>query len=144
MSRTLPGPAHKGRASGGEGTGSSSGPDIGECPVQGPIKKIMHGAALAKPHLVLGWMDIDIDLRRVDLEMQNEGRMAAVMENILKGLANGMSDQSIPNHPPIHEEILEVGLASGKGRRGNPTTQLQTGSDPVHTQRMVDETLPDE
>ncbi len=44
--------------------------------------RVMHRAAVAEAQLELGRMGIDVDLARVDIEIQHIARMAPVVEHV--------------------------------------------------------------
>ncbi len=55
-------------------------------PAQRVEHELVHGLRIAKPHLALGRVDVDVHPRRIDLQEQHEGRMAFVMQHVLEGL----------------------------------------------------------
>jgi len=69
-------------------------------------QKVMHAAAVAKSHLVLGGMDIDIHLSGIQLHKQGVGGMAVVVEHVPVGLAHRVGHHLVANHPAIDKKVL--------------------------------------
>ena len=80
--------------------------------VQGAVEEVVNRAAVAKAHLVLGRVHVDIDRRRIELQEQHEGRMPAVIEHVAIGLAHRMGDQLVAHHAAVDIEVLQVRLAA--------------------------------
>ena len=86
----------------------------------------MNGSAIAKAHLMFSGMHIDIHICRLNLQKQDIGRVAAVVENILIGLAYSMGDYLVANTAAIDKKVLQVGLTSGKCWQSHPAPEANT------------------
>ncbi len=71
-----------------------------------------------EPYLTLGWMHIDVDLTRIDLEKDRIGRMTAFGQTALVGIINGMRHGRVFNRPPVDEDGLEPTCRSDGRRLG--------------------------
>jgi hypothetical protein len=67
-------------------------PRFGKQPIKSAIDEVMNRTGIPKPHLMLAGVDINVHLAWIKIEKQHIGRMPAVIEHILKALANGMGD----------------------------------------------------
>ena len=84
----------------------------------------MHQPRLVKAHFMLGRMDVDIHLVRIDLKIEHKSGLLIGPELIFAGLANGMVNQAVAHHAAIHIAILNIGKRSGVALRiGDPATQ---------------------
>ena len=98
-----------------------TGPDIRDRTVQAAKQEIVYCPTVAKTHLVLGGMHIDIDASWIQFKEQNKCRMPTVEQYVTLSLANGMGNQLVPDDTAIHKKILLISLTSGKGWLGDPT-----------------------
>ena len=46
-------------------------------------------------------------------------------QHISIGLPDGVGNQLVANHPTVHEEVLQICLAAGKGRRRHPAPEFE-------------------
>ncbi|MNZ74185.1 hypothetical protein D3C78_926280 [compost metagenome] len=115
------------------------GAHIGQRAMQGAIQEVVDHAAVAETHLVLGRVHVDVDHRRIDLEKQHEGRMAAVVQHVAIGLAHRVGDQLVAHHAAVDIEVLQVGLAAREGRQADPAPQAQAAALDVDGQRLLEE-----
>ena len=67
--------------------------------------------------------------------------MPAVVEDVLKGLAHRMGHQFVPHQTPVDVEELQIGLATGEGRRRHPAGEAQVDRGLRHRQGMSEEAL---
>ncbi|KNB30708.1 hypothetical protein ACH55_09080 [Salmonella enterica subsp. enterica serovar Typhimurium] len=72
------------------------------------IDEVVHQPGLMKTHFVLGGMNIDIHLMRVNLQIQHKRRLLVRAQFIFTGLANGMVDQAVAHHAAIHITVLDL------------------------------------
>ena len=87
-------------------------------------------------------MHVDVDQRRVDLEIEHEGRVAVVVHHVTVGLAHRVRDQAVAHHAPVHEEVLQVGLAARERRLRDPAAQQQPGGLDLERERTLQEGRP--
>ena len=73
----------------------------------------MDGTPVAKAHLDLGRVHVDIHQLGRDLQEQHVGRLAAAMQLVLVGRAHGVGDQAITHITAVDEEVLLVSTAAG-------------------------------
>ena len=106
--------------------------------MQGAVKKIMHHATIAKAHLMLSRMHIDIDHRRINFQKQQKGWMAAIKQHVPVGLTHRMGDQLVAHHAAIDVEVLQVRLTAREGRQTDPTPQTQTITFDFNRQRLLE------
>ena len=90
----------------------------------GTPDKVMHRPAVAKTDFVFRRVSVDIDERGIHVEVQDIGRMPAVKQHIAVGLAHGTYANAIPNGAAVQKKMLQVGLAAGKDRPGDPAANL--------------------
>ena len=75
---------------------------------------LVHLAAVAKAHLDLGRVHVDIDPRRIHTDVQHVHRLALAVQHVLVGGARGVGDDLV-----AHEAAVDVGeLLVGAGARG--------------------------
>ena len=110
--------------------------------MQGTEDEVVDLAPLAETHLLLGRMDIDVHHHRRQFQIEDIGRVTAVVEDILKGLTHGMGHQFVPHQTAVDVEELQIGLAAGEGRRRHPAGETQVDRDLRHRQGMGEEALP--
>src|SRR5690606_26890303 len=72
------------------------------------IDKLVHCAPITKTHLDFGRMDIDIDQLWLDIEIQDERRMAIQMQHIAVSFPQGVGNQLIPDKAAIDKKILHI------------------------------------
>jgi len=86
-------------------------------------------------------MGVDVDAGRIDLQIEHESRVAAVVQHVLIRLAHGVRQQPVANGAAVDKEILLIRLAARESRLGNPAVQSQTGTGVVHRHQLADERL---
>ena len=107
-------------AAGGRPSGGNTGPRPrgGEGALQGVIDELMHRAGIAEAHFDLGRVHVHIHAKGVQLQEQHIGRMAAAVEDVGVGLADGVGDQLVAHEAAVHVKKLGVPVAAGVGRQG--------------------------
>ena len=76
-------------------------------------------AGVAKAHLGLRRMHIDIDLARIAVKKQNECRMPPLRHIIHIGRAHRANQQLVADRPPVDEEILRLRIGFVPGRQAS-------------------------
>ena len=102
------------------------GSHLGQRAVQRAENKTVHGSAVAKTHLVFGGMYVHIHGRRVQFQIQDKGRVPAVIQHVPVGLLDRVGNQLVANHPTVDKKVLQVRLAAGKRRQAYPAPQPVT------------------
>ena len=82
------------------------GPEIPECLGELAENEVVHIAGVAKSHLVLGRMDVDVDFGGRALEEQHEHRVATVKQHVTIRLANRVAGEPIAHGPAVDVEAL--------------------------------------
>jgi hypothetical protein len=85
--------------------------------------ELVRSLRVTEAHLALGRMHVDVHPCRVDLEEQDEGGMAVVMQHVLVGLTDGVGQQAVAHEAAVDVHVLRV--ARGSACRGR-------GDEPVH------------
>ena len=81
--------------------------------------RLVHLARIAKAHLDLGRMDVDVDALRRDLDEQQVGRLAAAVQDVVVGGAHGVRDQLVAHVAAVDVHVLQVGAGARRlGRAG--------------------------
>jgi len=84
----------------------------------------MHQPRLVKAHFMLGRVNVNIHLVRVDLQIEHKSGLLIGPKLIFAGLANGMVYQPVAHHAAIHIAVLNIGKRSGVALGiGDPTAQ---------------------
>ena len=92
-----------------------------------------------KTHLVLGRMDVDVHLTRIQLDVEHVGREPVGRQQFVIGLANGVVDELVAHHAAVDIGVLQIVLRSGAGGRGQPAPQPHVAVLALHRQRVVHE-----
>ena len=82
-------------------------------------------ARVSEAHFVLRRMHVDVDLPRIEIEIQHEHRMAAVEQHVAVRLLHRVRDDLVLHRTAVDEEILMIGLCARKRRHADPTVQVQ-------------------
>ena len=69
---------------------------------------LMHLAPVAEPYLDLGGMDVDVDPRRVDFQVQRIDRLALPVQHILVRAARRVRQHLVAHETPVDVEKLLV------------------------------------
>ena len=100
-----------------------------------------HQTAIAKAHLGLGGMDVDVDLPRVAGDEQDRDGMAALREIVEIGGAQGAGDQLVAGGAGVDEEILRQRVGLVEGRQADIAGEAHALAQSVDAQRVGDELL---
>ena len=76
----------------------------------------MHQTRLMEAHLMLGGVDVNIDLMRVDLQIKHKSRLLIGPKLVFTGLTNGVVNEAVTHHAAVHVAILD--LSEGRAARG--------------------------
>ncbi len=76
----------------------------------------MHGARVAEADFGLRRVHIDVDQRRVDADKQADGGLAAAVQHVAVGFAQGVGDHLVAHEAVVYENILAVLGFGGAGR----------------------------
>ena len=68
--------------------------------------EVVNCTAISKAHLVFRGVDIDIDLRRIQLEVKHKGGVASMIQHIAISLLYSMGDQPVTNDPSVNKKVL--------------------------------------
>ncbi len=86
-------------------------------------------------------MGVHVHARRIHLEIQHVGGLAAVIEHVAVGEAHRARDELVAQWSAVQEEVLLVRLAACVGRHAEPAVQPQTRALVIKLQRVRDELL---
>ena len=70
--------------------------------------ELVHGTAVAETDFGFGGVYVDVYRRRVDLEEDAIGRVAAAMQHVLVGFAQGVAKQLVAHETTIDVAILGI------------------------------------
>ncbi len=98
----------------------------------------MHEPAVAETHLMLGGMHIDIDQRRLQFQIQHEGRVATMKEYVLVRLLDGVTHQLVADDAAVDVEVLQIRLTARESRQTHPTPQPQPRGLNIDLNRILD------
>ena len=112
--------------------------------MQGVEDELVHGARVPEPHLGLRRMHVHVHLTRVDLQKQDEGGMAVVVQHVLVGLPDRVRRELVAHEAAVHEEILRIAAAARMRRQPDRAVQPQTRRGIVDRQRRRLEIAADE
>ena len=82
----------------------------GELVADAVANQIVDQAGLAKTHLGLGRMDVDVDLLRRHLQKEQDDGKGRRRQNIAIGFAHGMHEQAVADEAPIDEGVDRVAV----------------------------------
>ena len=96
--------------------------------MDGVIDELVHGARVAEAYFDLGRVHVHIHAEGVEFEEQHIGRVAAAVEDVGVGFANGVGDEFVAHEAAIDVEELGVAAAARVGRqRGKAGEAEQAG-----------------
>ena len=98
---------------------------VGQDPLQRAEYEIMNAPRIAKAHLELLRMCIDVDGGGVQLQIQQIGRESAVEQHVLIGQPHRAREQLVAHESAIEKSELQVRLAARKRRQCQPSRQPQ-------------------
>ena len=71
---------------------------------------------VAEPNLGLGGVDVDVDLPRIDLEEQDDRRVAGGIDQAAVGLPDGVVDRAVRDTAPVEKGVQVPGGGPGDVR----------------------------
>ena len=101
----------------------------------------MGEAAFAEAHFVFGRVGIDVDVFGRDVEVEDVHRVAAVVEHVLVGLADGMRDDFVADDAAVDVEVLALRLVGGAGWQSHPAVEVHVGGAGVNRQRLFEQVV---
>ena len=102
-----------------------AGPGARQHLLEGPKHEVVDAARIAKSHLELLRMRVDIDLAGIQIQIQHVGAEPAVKQHILISQARRARQQLVAHETPVEEGELQVRLAAREGRQGQPSRKPQ-------------------
>ena len=72
----------------------------------------MHGPAVPETNFMLGRMRVDINQCRVQIEIEDIGRMAAMKQDIAVSLAHSADNHLVANSATIQIKVLQIRLTA--------------------------------
>ena len=93
---------------------------------QRPDDQAAHEIGVAKPHLGLSGMDINVNQGRVEVEIEGGGGVAIPRQKVRIGRAQGPLQQTVPHRTAIDEQILMGRIAARIGRQAAIARQTYT------------------
>ena len=82
----------------------------------GFVHRIAHDGATTEADLAFGWMDIAVDLARIDFQMQNNARMASGLDHLAVGFAQTGGQRGIVHRAPVDEKKLATPIGPRRSR----------------------------
>jgi len=91
----------------------------GQCVLDGVAHRLVHLAPVAKAHLDLGRVHVDVDARGVDLQVQHVHRLALAVQHVFVGAAHRVRQHLVAHEAAVDvEELLVVARARRVGNAG--------------------------
>ncbi len=97
----------------------------GERSLQCAKDELVHAARVAKPHLELLGVRVDIDRGGVQVQVQHISAESPIEQHILVGVPRGSGNELIAHVAPVQKRKLQIGLAAGKSRQRQPSREAQ-------------------
>jgi hypothetical protein len=72
--------------------------------VRRPHHRPADGSLIGELHFCFGWMDVDIDCRRVEVNPDHSQRMPSDHQQRMKRLFQRVTQGAMLNHPTIYEK----------------------------------------
>ena len=91
---------------------------------------------VAKAHLGLGRMDVDVDLARFALDEQGGDRMPVGGEEIEIGPAQRAGERLVAHRPPVDEQELLGSVRPAEGRQAHPAGKPRAVASRVEPNRI--------
>ena len=101
-----------------------------------PITRPRTAPGLAKAHLGLGRVDVDVDRLGRELEEQHRDRLAVVEQEIAVGGAQGALEQAVLDRPAVDVEVLEARAVAARGRQAGEGQQAHAVALGAHGERI--------
>ena len=96
---------------------------------------------VAKAHLGLGRMDVDVDLARIALDEQGRDRMPVGGQEIEVGPAQRAGQRLVAHRPPVDEQELLGGVRPAEGRQAHPAGKPRALASRVEPNRIQAEVV---
>ncbi len=103
--------------------------------------RLVHLAPVAKAHLDLGRMHVDVDPGRIDLDEQRVGRLALAVQHVLVGAARRVRDHLVAHEASVDIGELAVRARTRRVRQAGAAPDTQALALPVQRQALGDEVL---
>ena len=87
--------------------------------------EVVDVAGLAEADFVLGGVHVDVDRGGSDAEMEHERRILRARERVPEPDPDRVAHDIVAHAAPVDEEILTIGTASRRARRGEESAQRQ-------------------
>ena len=86
--------------------------------LDGVADELVDRAGIAKAHLGLLRMHVDVDASRVERQPQRIGRLAVVMQDVAIRFAQRVRQHAVAHEAAVDEDVLRVGPSRGVRRAG--------------------------
>ena len=107
-------------------------------------QEVVHRARVAKAHFELLRMRVDVDLQRIERQVQDPGRVAVAIADVAVAEAHGAPEQAVPHHAAVHVQVLPVGLRARCRRQPDPALERKARLRELDVARGRDEVRADE
>ena len=104
---------------------------------QAADQQAAHEARIAKPHLGLGRMHVDVDLARIEIDEDREQRMTAARHQVAVGRAHRAEQQPVAHGPAVDEQKLQAAVGPVQGRQAGEAGDARAVARAVELQRIV-------
>ncbi len=101
-------------------------------------------AGVAKAHLGLGRMDVDVDLVGRPVEKQCDDRVAVARQHVLVGAAHRADQQFVAHRPAVDDEVLVARQSPVQGRQADEPAQPKPVALGVDLDRVLGEVAPEQ
>jgi len=98
-----------------------------QCGLHGVQHELVHRRGVAKAHLDLGGVHVDVDAPRVDGKVQAVHRLAGAVQDVRIRGAHRMREHAITDVTAVDEEILCIGARPARRGRTDPAVQTDSG-----------------
>ena len=85
-----------------------AGPHVAQRAVQHAEHEIAHRPCVSEANFGLARVNVDVDLPRIQFEIEHENRMASVEQHVAVGLPDRVCDQVVLHRTAVDEEELMV------------------------------------
>ena len=94
--------------------------------------RLVNLARIAKAHLRLGRVHVDVDAFRRDIDEQQVGRLAATVQHVFVGRADGVADELVAHMAAVDVHVLLIGARARRGRRAGVAGDDQAAEVDAH------------
>ena len=105
-------------------------------PLHRPEHEVMHLPAVAKADFELLRMRIDVDQRRIDVQVQHVRRLSARIQHVAKAQPHGIHEQAVAHRAAVDEPELQVRGGARRRRRADPAGDAHRPGGMVQLQRL--------